>query len=131
MEVLAQLYAGAGPGPVAAAAAAGARPAQLADPAPDTPGGVLSLSPAAVALAAALIVVQALVSLRFRLKLHTQLLIAAVRCIVQLSVLGYILGERRGRGPRPCAAGAGGPPVTTHCGRVAGPRPKPDGARHS
>jgi hypothetical protein len=68
-------------------------------PAPPPPapggggGGVLSLSPVAVALAAALIVVQALVSLRFSLGLHTQLAIAAARCVVQLSVLGYVLGE--------------------------------------
>ncbi|KAI8474099.1 MAG: hypothetical protein J3K34DRAFT_408830 [Monoraphidium minutum] len=54
-------------------------------------GGVLSLSPVAVALAAALIVVQALVSLRFNLGLHTQLAVAAVRCVLQLSVLGYVL----------------------------------------
>lgn len=56
-------------------------------------GGALVLSPLDVSLAAALIVVQALVSLRYKLGLHTQLLIAAVRCILQLSVLGYVLGE--------------------------------------
>jgi hypothetical protein len=55
-------------------------------------GGALVLSPLDVSLAAALIVVQALVSLRYKLGLHTQLLIAAVRCILQLSVLGYVLG---------------------------------------
>lgn len=62
-------------------------------PSPGGSGGVLSLSPVAVALAAALIVVQALVSLRFSLGLHTQLAVAAARCVVQLSVLGYVLGE--------------------------------------
>lgn len=70
------------PRPPAAAAAA-------------APGGVgvLTLSPTAVALAAGLIAVQALVSLRFHLGLHTQLVVAALRCVVQLSVLGYVLGE--------------------------------------
>jgi hypothetical protein len=54
--------------------------------------GVLALSPTAVALAAGLIAVQALVSLKFHLGLHTQLAVAAVRCVVQLSILGYVLG---------------------------------------
>lgn len=58
-------------------------------------GGVLALSPLAVALAAALIVVQAIASVKFHLGLHTQLALAAVRCVLQLSVLGYILGECR------------------------------------
>jgi hypothetical protein len=79
--------------PGAAAAAAGAAGAAA-------PAGVLSLSPTAVALAAGLIAVQALVSLKFHLGLHTQLAVAAVRCVLQLSVLGYVLGE--------AAAGGGG-----------------------
>ncbi|GBF92795.1 ABC transporter permease [Raphidocelis subcapitata] len=84
--MLARIYAGGGP---AAAAAGGTANAPFGPDA--TPGGVLALSPLAVALAAALIAVQALVSLRFRLGLHTQLAVAAVRCVLQLSVLGYIL----------------------------------------
>lgn len=55
-------------------------------------GGVLELSYSAVALAAALIAVQALASVKFHLGLHTQLAIAAVRCVVQLGILGgYVL----------------------------------------
>lgn len=75
--------------------------------------GVLALSPTAVALAAALILVQALVSVKYHLGLHTQLAVAAVRCVLQLSVLGYVLGERR------AGAGCGGKRVRTRRGGAA------------
>lgn len=57
----------------------------------ETKTDIIALSPMQVSFAAALIVVQAIVSVRLSLGLHTQLLIAAVRCILQLSALGYIL----------------------------------------
>lgn len=44
-----------------------------------------------VALAAALILLQIVVSVRLCLGLHSQLAVAAVRCVVQLTLLGYIL----------------------------------------
>jgi putative ABC transport system permease protein len=49
------------------------------------------LSPFDVAIAAVLIVVDAVLSLVLRLRLHTQLAIAAVRLVVQLVAIGYIL----------------------------------------
>jgi ABC-type iron transport system FetAB permease component len=54
-------------------------------------GDAQYLSPLSVAFAALLILVQAATSFHFHLGLHWQLLLAAVRCVLQLSVLGYIL----------------------------------------
>ncbi|KAK9810214.1 hypothetical protein WJX72_006730 [[Myrmecia] bisecta] len=53
--------------------------------------GPAYISATGVALGAALIVVNAIVSFMLELDLHWQLLIAAIRCVVQLLVLGYIL----------------------------------------
>ncbi len=64
--------------------------ALLSDAKPGTQD-IIQLSPLQVAAAAALILVQAAVSVQLSLGLQTQLFIAAVRCVVQLSCLGYIL----------------------------------------
>lgn len=80
---------------------------------PESDEGVMTLSWAAVACAAALIVVQALASLRFDLGLHTQLLLAAVRCVVQLDLLGMVLGEEA-RGAAPLAACCSEGPTQPH-----------------
>jgi putative ABC transport system permease protein len=56
-----------------------------------TTADVQYLSPVSVGFAALLIVVQAAVSFHLHLGLQGQLLLAAFRCILQLSVLGYIL----------------------------------------
>ncbi|GIL52589.1 hypothetical protein Vafri_8411 [Volvox africanus] len=53
--------------------------------------GTIYLSPVAVSLSAAVLLVNAFISLRFKLGLHTQLVIASIRMVVQLSLLGYIL----------------------------------------
>ncbi|KAK9840558.1 hypothetical protein WJX81_000987 [Elliptochloris bilobata] len=53
--------------------------------------GPTYIPPTAIAIGAAVIVVNAAVSLWLQLGLHWQLAVGAVRCIVQLSVLGYIL----------------------------------------
>ncbi|KAG2501532.1 hypothetical protein HYH03_000039 [Edaphochlamys debaryana] len=62
-------------------------------PTPDQHGdsGTIPLSPLAVALAAVVLVINGIISLRFKLGLHTQLLVAATRMVIQLSVLGYVL----------------------------------------
>ncbi len=52
---------------------------------------LITLRPQDVAAAAALIIIQGLVSVRLSLGLHSQLIIAAIRCVIQLSLLGYIL----------------------------------------
>lgn len=49
------------------------------------------IGPGAVALAACLVLVLAVISAILQLGLEVQLLIATVRCVVQLSLLGYIL----------------------------------------
>ncbi|PNW72321.1 hypothetical protein CHLRE_16g673000v5 [Chlamydomonas reinhardtii] len=51
----------------------------------------IQLSPVAVALAGAVLLINGAISLRFKLGLHSQLLIASVRMVVQLSILGYML----------------------------------------
>jgi len=51
----------------------------------------ISLSPLDLSIAAALIAFDALLSLILKLQLHRQLLIAAVRMVVQLVAVGYIL----------------------------------------
>ncbi|KAF6251822.1 hypothetical protein COO60DRAFT_581040 [Scenedesmus sp. NREL 46B-D3] len=53
--------------------------------------GAIDITYLGVGLAAALIMLQILVSIRLCLGLHSQLAVAAVRCVVQLSLLGYIL----------------------------------------
>ncbi|CAK0785180.1 hypothetical protein CVIRNUC_008386 [Coccomyxa viridis] len=53
--------------------------------------GPTYISPWQVALGAAVIVVNALVSLWLKLDMHWQLGIGAIRCIIQLTLLGYIL----------------------------------------
>jgi len=57
----------------------------------DTPGGAISLSFADLAIAAALIVVAAVISLLMRLRLERQLALATVRTVVQLLMVGYVL----------------------------------------
>eukprot|EP00879_Flechtneria_rotunda_P028713 GHRR01030927.1.p1 GENE.GHRR01030927.1~~GHRR01030927.1.p1 ORF type:complete len:301 (+),score=63.82 GHRR01030927.1:256-1158(+) len=64
---------------------------QLFKPHHDGKDSIVDITVTGVALAAALILVQGLVSIRLSLGLHSQLLVAGVRCIVQLSLLGYIL----------------------------------------
>ncbi|GAX72666.1 hypothetical protein CEUSTIGMA_g122.t1 [Chlamydomonas eustigma] len=60
-------------------------------PSPQGADGVIDLTPAAVALSAAVLLINALISLRLELGMHKQLLIATVRMIIQLSILGFIL----------------------------------------
>ncbi|KAG2434142.1 hypothetical protein HXX76_007869 [Chlamydomonas incerta] len=82
-----------------APAVPGWRPDALSPPLP--PGGpssnpagagdTIQLSPVAVALAAAVLLINGAISLRFKLGLHQQLLVASVRMVVQLSILGYML----------------------------------------
>ncbi|GIL79762.1 hypothetical protein Vretifemale_9065, partial [Volvox reticuliferus] len=64
-------------------------PASLGNPL--STEGTIYLSPVAVSLSAAVLLVNAFISLRFKLGLHTQLVIASIRMVVQLSLLGYIL----------------------------------------
>jgi putative ABC transport system permease protein len=52
---------------------------------------VISLTPTDLAIASSLIVFDALLSLRFRLNLHRQILVASVRLVVQLVAIGYVL----------------------------------------
>jgi putative ABC transport system permease protein len=56
-------------------------------------GSAIELGPVDLALAAALILVNALVSLAFRLGLGRRLVVAAVRATVQLALLGFVLGR--------------------------------------
>ncbi|KAK9906713.1 hypothetical protein WJX75_006615 [Coccomyxa subellipsoidea] len=49
------------------------------------------LGPFALLLSAALILVNAAISVRFSLGLHRTLAVASIRCILQLSILGYVL----------------------------------------
>ncbi|EIE23945.1 hypothetical protein COCSUDRAFT_65658 [Coccomyxa subellipsoidea C-169] len=49
------------------------------------------LGPFALLLSAALVLVNAAISVRFSLGLHRTLLVASIRCILQLSLLGYVL----------------------------------------
>lgn len=58
---------------------------------PCRPSDIVYLTPDQVATAAALILVQGVVSFRLQLGLNTQLAVAAVRCVLQLMTLGYIL----------------------------------------
>src|SRR5262249_61277332 len=51
----------------------------------------ISLSPADLALAAALVLFDAALSLALRLRLHRQILLAAARMVVQLLIVGYLL----------------------------------------
>ncbi|KXZ55582.1 hypothetical protein GPECTOR_2g1131 [Gonium pectorale] len=69
----------------------GPGPSPSPPPVPDAAGGTIPLSPIAVALSAAVLVVNAFISLRFKLGLHVQLVVASVRMVVQLSILGYVL----------------------------------------
>ncbi|GFR48764.1 hypothetical protein Agub_g10585, partial [Astrephomene gubernaculifera] len=67
-------------------------PSELPPPAPGpTNDGTIHLSPIAVTLAAAVLSINAIISLKFKLGLHTQLVVASVRMVVQLSLLGYLL----------------------------------------
>ena len=81
------------------------------------------LSPGDVAIAAVLIVVDAVLSLALRLGLHGQLVWAAMRMVVQLVLVGFVLravfahrlaadyaggGSRDGRDRRPRGGGAAG-----------------------
>ncbi|GLC47854.1 hypothetical protein PLESTB_000032700 [Pleodorina starrii] len=56
-----------------------------------SPDGTIHLSPVAVSLSAAVLLVNGFISLRFKLGLHTQLVFASLRMVVQLSLLGYVL----------------------------------------
>lgn len=56
-----------------------------------SPGQVIYLSVASVATALALLLGSVLLSWRLQLGMHGQLAIGGLRCIVQLSILGYIL----------------------------------------
>ncbi|EIE21804.1 putative membrane protein [Coccomyxa subellipsoidea C-169] len=49
------------------------------------------ISPGQVALGAAIVIVNAFVSVWLKLDMHWQLLVGVIRCVVQLTVLGYIL----------------------------------------
>ena len=51
----------------------------------------VDLSPGDLAIAASLVVLDAVLSLVFRLELHRQIAIAAVRLVVQLVAVGYVL----------------------------------------
>ena len=51
----------------------------------------VTLSPGDLAIAASLVVVDAALSFAFRLELHKQIAIAAVRLVVQLVAVGYVL----------------------------------------
>ncbi|KAK9818197.1 hypothetical protein WJX72_008661 [[Myrmecia] bisecta] len=63
----------------------------LLDEAPAGSGGPISLSYISVLLAAALVAVNILISIKLSLGLHRKLAVATVRAIVQLTILGYIL----------------------------------------
>ncbi|KAL6751415.1 hypothetical protein V8C86DRAFT_3142181 [Haematococcus lacustris] len=63
----------------------------MADAGGDGDGGVIALSVTAVALSSAALLLNVAVSFHQRLGMHTQLLVAAVRMVVQLSLLGFIL----------------------------------------
>ena len=51
----------------------------------------VALSPFAVLLAAALLLVNGAISARFSLGWHKSLAMACTRCVVQLTIIGYIL----------------------------------------
>ena len=60
----------------------------LGDPASQA---AVALSPFAVLLAAALLLVNAAISAKFSLGWHKSLAMACTRCVVQLTIIGYIL----------------------------------------
>ena len=60
----------------------------LGDPASQA---AVALSPFAVLLAAALLLINAAISAKFSLGWHKSLLLACTRCVAQLTVIGYIL----------------------------------------
>lgn len=66
-------------------------PSPPSPPNSETPSDLLLLSPAKVALAAALLLINSVISFKLRLGTEVQLLVAGFRCVVQLSFLGYIL----------------------------------------
>jgi putative ABC transport system permease protein len=51
----------------------------------------ISLTPIDIAIASSLILLDAVLSLLLRLRLHVQILIAAARMVVQLVAIGYVL----------------------------------------
>lgn len=53
--------------------------------------GPAYISPTQIAIGAAVVVVNAYISFSLQLGLHWQLIIGSIRCVVQLTVLGYIL----------------------------------------
>ncbi|CAL8462573.1 g2106 [Coccomyxa elongata] len=57
----------------------------------EPPASIDPLGPFAVLLSAALILVNAAISVRFSLGLHRTLAVASLRCVLQLSILGYVL----------------------------------------
>ena len=60
----------------------------LGDPASQA---AIALSPFAVLLAAALLLVNGAISAKFSLGWHKSLVVACTRCVVQLTIIGYIL----------------------------------------